>query len=231
MNICILLAGGKGSRFGENIPKQFYEVNHKPIIIYTIEEILKNNYIDKIIIPCIKEYQEYLLNLLSKYDLKGRIEVIEGGINGLESVRNALNFLRHCKSDDVILIYESVRPLVNNDIFLQNIKICKKYGNSVTVKKLYETPLKSINAIFSDEYINRDEFFLLMQPQTFFYGDLFEMFKHMKPYMINEKLSCTALLALDKGMKLYFVEDNRDNFKITTKEDIRRFKFYLESNS
>ena len=112
------------------MPKQFLEVFGKPIIIYTLEKFEKCEDIDKIVISCNASWIEYMNSLINQYRISKILEVVLGGNNRQESIRNGI--IRISKEggpdDDIVVIHDGVRPLVQNVIISENIRIAKKYG-------------------------------------------------------------------------------------------------------
>lgn len=80
MNIALIIAGGVGSRFGADIPKQFVEVNHKPIMAYTLETFEQSMEIDVIIVVCVASWEDYIDRLKSKFNITKLVSIITGGI-------------------------------------------------------------------------------------------------------------------------------------------------------
>lgn len=91
-NYVVLLAGGVGRRMGSEIPKQFLEVERKPIIVYSIENFQHNPQIEKIVVVCVKEWISYVLELVKNYSLTKVEWIIEGGNTGHDSIRNGIFF-------------------------------------------------------------------------------------------------------------------------------------------
>ena len=89
-NIGIIFAGGSGVRMGAGIPKQFLEVNGKPIIIHTLDIFEDHNDIDEIYIACKAEYINKLKKMLDRYWIKKVAEIVPGGETGQDSILNAL---------------------------------------------------------------------------------------------------------------------------------------------
>ena len=92
-NYVILLAGGVGKRMGTDIPKQFLEVDGKPIIVYSIENFQRNPQIEKIVVVCVKDWIDKTWELIKKYSLTKVEWIIEGGNTGHDSIRNGVFFL------------------------------------------------------------------------------------------------------------------------------------------
>ena len=87
-NYVILLAGGVGKRMQSDIPKQFIEVEGKPIIVYSLENFQRNDQIEKIVVVCVKEWIDHLKDLITKYSLTKVQWIIEGGSTGHDSIKN-----------------------------------------------------------------------------------------------------------------------------------------------
>ena len=133
MNIAIIIAGGVGSRMGQEIPKQFINVNDKPILIYTLEAFQKHPDIDAIEVVCIDGWEDILRAYAKQFGITKLKWVVKGGATGQESIRNGVYNLRDkCEEDDTIIIHDGIRPLVDDFVLNDVIVKAKKYGNAVT---------------------------------------------------------------------------------------------------
>ena len=83
MNIAVILAGGVGSRFGANVPKQFVEVLGKPVLAYTLEPFEKHNDIDAILVVCVRPFIDYIWELKKKYGFSKLIPLTVNLLNGV----------------------------------------------------------------------------------------------------------------------------------------------------
>ena len=93
-NYVILLAGGVGKRMQADVPKQFIEVEDKPIVAYTIENFQKNRQIEKIVVVCVRDWVDELKQIVEKYNFTKVQWIIEGGSTGHDSIRNGVFFLK-----------------------------------------------------------------------------------------------------------------------------------------
>lgn len=94
MNTAIVLSGGVGSRMQSQIPKQYLDVNGKPMIYYSIKAFQDNSNIDQIIVVAAKEYIEYIKEeIVKKYSLDKVFAVIEGGKERYDSVYEGLKLI------------------------------------------------------------------------------------------------------------------------------------------
>ena len=118
MRVAIILSGGIGSRMGLNIPKQYVEVNDKPIICYTLERFLKDEKTDVVIVGCADEWKSFVEEQVLLLGPTKRVYYSKPGETRQYSIFNALIVAEEvgAKDDDVIIIHDAVRPLVSIDL-------------------------------------------------------------------------------------------------------------------
>ena len=98
MNIAMIIAGGKGTRMNQNIPKQFLNIHDKPVIVYTMQAFQKHPEIDAILVVCLDGWQEILKAYARQFNITKLRWVVSGGENGQESIHNGLAELeKECK--------------------------------------------------------------------------------------------------------------------------------------
>ena len=126
MNIAVIFAGGSGVRMGAGIPKQFLEINGKPIIIHTLDVFENSPSIDKIYISCKKEYIAKLQKMTQKNGITKVGGITEGGATGLDSILHGLKLAyEENPKDSIVLIHDGVRPYISDDVIESNIKSVK----------------------------------------------------------------------------------------------------------
>ena len=127
-NIALIIAGGVGARMGQDIPKQFINVYDRPVIVYTLEAFQNNPNIDGIEVVCLDGWHEILKAYARQFGIAKLENIVSGGKNGQDSIRNGLYDIRerHPEDDTIVLIHDAIRPMVNDDIITYNLKI-KKY--------------------------------------------------------------------------------------------------------
>lgn len=226
-NIALIIAGGVGARTGQDIPKQFLSVNDKPIIIYTLECFENHPAIDGIVVSCLDGWQEMLNAYIKQFNISKVVGVIQGGVNGQDSIRNGVLYIAdRYKKDDLIMVHDAIRPMLSADVISDNIDKCKKYGNAITVIPCMEAMLKSKDEIESNESILRNSLFRAQTPQSTSVADMVLLHKvALEKGITNSVATCTLLLEL--GKKVYFSKGSELNIKITTLEDITIFKALL----
>ena len=133
MNIAIIIAGGSGSRMGQDIPKQFINVFDKPILIYTLESFQRHPQVDAIEVVCIDGWHDVLWAYAKQFNICKLRWVISGGKTGQESIRNGVFNLEGIAEDnDNIIIHDGIRPLVESSVLTDVISKCSQFGNAVT---------------------------------------------------------------------------------------------------
>lgn len=232
MNYGLLLAGGTGQRMRTSgLPKQFLNVYGKPIIIYTIEKFVQCDEIDSIVIACNSQYIDYMKELLVKFPYSKSINVISGRKDRQGSVNNGIDFIysNGGSCDDIIVIHDGVRPLIDETIISENIRMTKKYGCAMTVKPVIESVVitGSDEADFKD-FKKRDDTYTLTSPQTFKLNLLVETYRKVEKIDAPIPLLDAALAYTFLGNKIPLVKEYNHNIKITTPEDFYILKAILE---
>jgi 2-C-methyl-D-erythritol 4-phosphate cytidylyltransferase len=215
----VIPAGGKGSRIGFSVPKQYLKFNSKELIVYTLEVFQKNRLIDEIIIAAEKPYFPLLKKIKEKYKLTKIKKIVDGGKKRQDSVYNALSAINADK-DDLIVVHDAARPLLTASVLNNAISIAEKKGNALVCLKAKDTMIKVRGTV--DSYLDRREIYNVQTPQIFKFKDLKKAFE--KAY--KEKFYSTdeSMLVKKLGKKIHIAEGSVLNFKITTKSDIQIFK-------
>ena len=131
-NIALIIAGGAGARMHQDIPKQFLTVNEKPVIVYTMEAFQKHADIDSIAVVCIAGWEQVLQAYAKQFNITKLEYIIPGGENGQASIRNGVFELeRHFDPEDIVLIHDSIRPMVSADIISDCIVKTRQYGCAI----------------------------------------------------------------------------------------------------
>ena len=227
MNIALILAGGSGQRMKNEIPKQFLNVNEKPVIIYTLEAFQRHPDIDEIGVVCIDGWHDILKAYARQYKIDKLSWVISGGENGQASIRNGVfEAEKRYKPEDIILVHDAIRPLVSEEIISDCIVQCKRHGSAIAVTPCNTAVLRRTTDEFSDEVVPRDSLVMTQTPQAFPIGKLADAHRRaLELGITNSVASCTLMIEL--GEKVYFSIGSETNIKLTTQEDLKIFKALL----
>lgn len=231
MNIAVIIAGGSGNRMGQDIPKQFMHVDGCPIIIHTMQCFQRHPDINAIAVVCLKGWDTVLQAYANQFNVTKLKWIFPGGETGMESIHNGIYGLKEagCNDDDLVLIHDSVRPLLSQDIISSNIAICKAYGYAITGIQCREAILESNDGFASTTSIPRDTLIRTQTPQTFRLGNIIDVHEEAKQKgILNSVASCT-LIAEVGGREMHIVPGSEKNIKVTTIEDLEILKALMHT--
>lgn len=231
MNIAIIIAGGKGQRMGQDIPKQFVNVYDKPVLVYTLQSFQNNPQIDALEVVCIDGWQNIVKAYAKQFNIDKLKWIVTGGNSGQESIRNGVyNLEGKCNDDDIIIIHDGVRPLVDDDVLSDVIVKCQEYGNAVTSLPYNEQIFVIDDAVSTTKYIPRETLRRVSTPQAYKFKKLDSAYhKAFKEKIGIYGSSYTNTMMTDLGERLYFAAGSDKNIKLTTRDDLEMFKSYLKS--
>lgn len=232
MNIAIVIAGGSGHRMGQDIPKQFINVYDKPVIIYTLESFQKHPQIDAIEVVCIDGWHDVLKAYAKQFGITKLKWVVNGGQTGQESIRNGVyNLEGVLKDDDIVIIHDGIRPLVDESVLSDVILKCNRYGNAVTSMPYNEQIFVIDDEISTVKYIPRETLRRVSTPQAYKFGKVDRAYHEAFEKKIGiYGSSYTNTMMVELGERLYFAAGSDKNIKLTTKDDLEMFKAYLKSD-
>lgn len=232
MNIAVIIAGGSGQRMNQEIPKQFLNVNDKPVIIYTLTAFQTHPDIDEIGVVCIDGWHDILAAYARQYKIDKLKWIVPGGENGQASIRNGVfEAEERYKSEDILLIHDAIRPMVSHEIISDCIVQCKRYGSAIVVTPCNTAVLRKTEktSSFSQEVVLREELAMTQTPQAFPIGKLAEVHRRaLQKGIMNSVASCT--LMIEMGEQVYFAVGSETNIKLTTPDDLEIFKALLFLN-
>lgn len=229
MAIGVILAAGLGQRMEKhNIPKAFIEVGNQPLFMYSLRQFNDNECITKIILVANKNFYDYCLHLTNHLN---KVDVIIGGKTRQESVYLALKHLKNNNvcDDEVVLIHDSARPLINQKIINENIHACQKFGACLTAISCIDTILQKENE-FLGNVLNRSILLNEQTPASFKFHIIYDCHKKAIENNIIDA-SDDVQLVHNCGYEIFIVEGNRNNFKITNEIDLALFILLLGNNN
>lgn len=230
MNVAIIIAGGVGSRMKMDIPKQFIHIYDKPVIIYTLEGFQRHPEIDAIEVVCLDGWEDTLRDYAQQYGITKLKWIVTGGASGQESIRNGVyNLEGKVEDDDIAIIHDGIRPMVDASVLSDILRVCRKHGNGVTSTPYNEQIFRIQDEYSTREYIPRETLRKVATPQAYRYDLLLRSYKKA----FAEKIgiygsSYTNTMMVDLGETLYFAAGSDKNIKLTSKDDLELFKAYLK---
>ncbi len=207
----LIVAGGKGTRIKSKLPKQFLELNGKPILIHTLEAFIRYSENITIILVLPEDDLEIWNDLSRKFNFTFPIIIVKGGETRFQSVKNGLSKIHDA---GLVAIHDGVRPLVSEDIIGASFRLAAVHQSAVAAVRLKE----SIRMTDQDntKAVDRSRFRLIQTPQTFDIATI------KKAYETKEDASLTddASVAERAGLIISLFEGSYENIKITTPEDL-----------
>lgn len=221
MNIAIVLAAGKSERLNDiNVPKQLYLLNNVPLFMYSVLTFNNLEDIDEVYVVTNEECYKQIDQYLELYRLEKVKGIILGGATRQESVYNALKKLEESgvKDDDIILIHDAARPLMDKFIVLDNIAGVKMYDAVTTAIKVKDTIIKGNETL--DGFVDRNELYQAQTPQSF----RFRIIKDAHDNALEKNLmnmTDDSALVKENGQPVHIVKGTTANFKVTTIDDLK----------
>lgn len=217
-SVAIIAAGGRGSRMGLDIPKQYAIISDAPVIVHTIRAFSSLS-LKRILVLVPEDHLEYTKKLLSNYGVVSA-DVLCGGETRNDTIQNAVKFLHdqgELDDDTVLITHDSVRPFVTKRLILECIESARKNGACTAAIPAVDTIVKADS--FVNGILNRSELMQVQTPQAF-NAKLFE--KVCASLDEQEKAlatDCTRLFTL-AGEKVAVVKGESFNLKLTYKTDL-----------
>ena len=215
----LIVAGGSGSRMKNSIPKQFIELEGKPILMHTFYAFQKYDPKIEFILIIPEDQVQQWKSLCNKFQFKIKYKLAFGGKTRFHSVKNGLDLI---SEEGIVFIHDGVRPLVSEKTIQNCYETAHEKGNALPVIPVAESVRKVENG--KNHAVDRLKYFLCQTPQTF-KASLIQ-----KAYNLNYSESFTddASVSEKTGEKINLVEGNRENIKITYPEDLLLAKTILE---
>lgn len=230
MNYALIFAGGVGRRMNSKaLPKQFLQINSKPIIIHTIEHFDNHPEIDAICVVCVSDWLDHLKIILSKHNINKVRWIVAGGDTALDSQYYGLKSINEkANDDDIVLIHDGVRPIIDEQLISQCIASVKEYGSGVCAVPATETIIQVNEKGFIQSTMLRSECMLARAPQAFYLKEILRI--HEKAIRdAKHSFIDSATMMLAYGKSVHIVQGAEENLKVTTPSDFYICKALLDA--
>lgn len=228
MNIALLTAAGKGSRMGQDIPKQFMTIDDCPVIIYTMLPFQEHKDIDAIAVVCLEGWEKSLKAYANQFGISKLKHIFPGGESNQDSIHNGIVGLKNLgySDDDIVLIQDGVRPLVSEDIITNNIKTAKKFGYAITGLLCKEVIMKYVPEEETLSYmpIPRERLVRTQTPHSYKIGIITDIHKQAETQGLDMAASCELAAKLGIDNQHLVLGNEKNGLKLTNVEDIELFK-------
>ncbi len=228
----IILAAGKGTRMGGDVPKQYLTIGQFPLLYYSLKAFC-DSFVDEIVLICSEDDRQYCSDeIVDKYGFDKVRSIVSGGRERYHSVYNGLKALRcvaegdGCDPCDIVFIHDAARPFINGDIIKRAYDAAVTYRAAVIAVPAKDTVKIADPEGFAVETISRDLVWQMQTPQTFGFYEIYDAYSRLiesEGDLTDKGVTVTddaMVLELFSNRKVKLVMGDYNNIKITTPEDI-----------
>ena len=231
MQIALLLSGGVGTRLASDIPKQYIEIQGRPIISYCIRRLSSHSGIDGLQIVADPSWRGRIEKWLCREDLGKKFRGFsDPGRNRQLSILHGLEDIRrYADASDYVLIHDAARPLLSERLLFDCLEAAAGHDGAIPVLPMKDTVYLSEDGNTISALLDRSRIFAGQAPEVFRLGAYYEANRQLLPDKILEINGSTepAILA---GMDIAMFPGDEGNFKITTQADLERFQKIIAKN-
>lgn len=208
----IIVAGGSGKRMGSELPKQFIVVAGKPILMHTIHCFHSYDSSMQIILVLPKDQHHYWNELISQYHFTVAHQVVSGGKERFNSVKNGLAV---CGNTGLIGVHDGVRPLVNKGTISSCYESAAINKAVIPCIPANESIRKMENG--NNHAVDRTHYFMVQTPQVFKAELLHQAYQQEFTPNFTDDASVVEAI----GETITMVDGNTENIKITRPVDLK----------
>lgn len=220
MNYAIILAGGKGVRFGSGqLPKQFVKLEDMPMVIYSMLTAQKNANIHEMCVVAEASYHEDILQWAAQFNISKPICFAIPGKERHQSVFSGLCAIK-AKDRDTVMIMTSVCPLLSQNTIDNHYKLIQQYDGVITVVKATDAITKSKDGKLAECTLQKSEMFVQQGPQTYYYGDIRKAHEKYNQDQNRREVFEDSELVLMMGKRIAMTLGDRFCIKVTYPEDL-----------
>lgn len=219
MNAFLLMMGGTGTRFGKSRPKQYTEIDGRPLFSYIVEKVDRTPEADRLVVVSHADWLDYAREWTERYVKHTPFDVVEGGENRSGSVLNGLTKLsEYCDEQDVVMIHDATHPYLDSENLGALIEAVKEYGGATMASKNYDTVYRMDAEGFLEKVEPRELIVAGASPEAFRFGDIYRIYRQSTPEEMSRMTSAGAI-ALAYHIPMKVIPSPVLNLKITYPQD------------
>ena len=224
--VAIIVAGGSGTRFGAELPKQFLELGGKPILMRSIEAFANSgNCPVDVIVTLPSDQMDLWQRLCDRYGFDVPHRVVPGGKTRWHSVKHALDSMGDVNEVDIIAVHDGVRPMVTADVICRTIAAARRDGAAIPVVALNDSVRQVVGE--ASHALDRSTLRAVQTPQAFDARLLLDAYSLPYQPIFTDDASVVEQL----GHPITLVEGDPHNLKITRPMDLALAEYLLNSNA
>ena len=210
----IIVAGGSGSRFGSNTPKQFLPLSGKPVLMHTIDKFAALAGVE-IIVVLPAAFVGWWHDLCAEYGFATEHRVVVGGANRFDSVKNAIVTIS-VQPGDTIAVHDGVRPLASTELIASAFACAEEKGSAIPVVAVTDSIRRVLDGNGSSEPLSRESLRAVQTPQVFDAVALRSAYNaEYSPFYTDD-----ASVLEHNGGVIHMIDGEVTNIKITHPDDL-----------
>lgn len=227
MNILLLMMGGSGTRLGANVPKQYVEIENRPIFSYILEAHQHCEHIDKIVVVSHSSWLEHVRTWANWLQADKVASIVAGGVNRSSSVRNGLEAISSwAQDDDVILIHDATHPYCDSEGIAEIISAVKEHGGATLGQAQYDTCYRTCENGLIETVVPRQLIFSGASPEAFCYRRIYDIYANAEESEL-EAMTSAGAIALAHNIPMKVIPSRVLNLKITYPNDLALLRILL----
>ena len=207
----VIVAGGTGTRMQSAVPKQFLEVKGKPVLWHTLNAFLQAYEDVQVILVLHPDYLKQGCAIAAATGASQRIKITTGGETRFDSVKNGLQLV---DDDSIVFVHDAARCLVTSDLIHRCYEQAVAHGNAIPA--INATDTVRIDNGNGPTLVDRNKVYIIQTPQTF----KSDLLKPAFNQAYNESFTDEASVAEAAGIKIYLINGEANNIKITSPVDL-----------
>ncbi len=242
MNIALCLSGGGGTRLGGDIPKQYIRVGGRMVISYSLQVLMRSEWIDAIVVVAAAQWQDEICReLISEEDSfdgtamvgsrEKRLYFADPGENRQLSILSgmeAMEKLIEGEKESTVFIHDAARPLLSEDQISACFEALSGHDGVMPVLPMKDTVYYSEDGKGISSLLQREKIFAGQAPELFLFDRYLAATRALLPDRIMQ-IKGSGEPAVLAGMDIVMIPGDEGNFKITTAADLERFRSMAES--
>lgn len=218
----VIVAAGKGSRFGSQMPKQFLNLEGRPVLAHTIDAFRRALPQSRIIVVLSAEMRSYWAEEAERYGVSQH-ETVIGGATRWESVKNALVCIHDADADALVLVHDGARPLVDRATILAAAEGARKADGAIPAIAVSDSLREISSATDSDRAfitsrsVDRARYRAMQTPQAFALARLLEAYRRPWSPTFTDDASVMEAAGFTN---LALTPGSPENIKITNPQDL-----------
>lgn len=219
----IVVAGGKGTRMGGEMPKQFQLLGDKPVVMLTLERLHSIDPTMQLILVLPAEHIDMWMLLCKQYSFAVPLILTQGGSTRFHSVQNGLAQVDDI-DDALVGVHDGVRPFVSPSVLDECFREAWMHGAAIPMLDIQDSLRHIVGSNGATEVVPRDRYRLVQTPQVFRLSLLRRAYEQRFVESFTDDASVVEAL----GEQVVGVEGNRENIKLTTPFDLMVAKTLME---